>query len=93
MKEPLLDHSSSPLHEATSSRPLFTDAGLFSKITFSWMGPLLDLGKRKTLDLDDVPLLDDSDSVHGMVPNFKSNIVSISATEQVSGTVMLQHLD
>ncbi|CAL5066979.1 unnamed protein product [Urochloa decumbens] len=80
MKEPLLDHDSSSLPEATSSKSLFTNAGLFSKITFSWMGPLLDLGKRKTLDLNDVPLLDDSDSVHGIVPKFKSKIASISAT-------------
>ena len=79
-----MDHCSSPLPEAVSSRSLFTDAGLFSKITFSWMGPLLDLGKRKTLDLDDVPFLDDRDSVHGIVPKFKSNIDSISATEQYS---------
>ena len=79
-----MGHSSSPLPEAVSSRSLFTDAGLFSKITFSWMGPLLDLGKRKTLDLDDVPFLDDRDSVHGIVPKFKSNIDSISATEQCS---------
>ncbi|RLN33979.1 ABC transporter C family member 3 [Panicum miliaceum] len=48
------------------------------------MGPLLDLGKRKTLDLDDVPFLDDGDSVHGIVPKFKSNIDSTSATEQYS---------
>ncbi|CAL5076762.1 unnamed protein product [Urochloa decumbens] len=84
MKEPLLDHDSSSLPEATSSKSLFTNAGLFSKITFSWMGPLLDLGKRKTLDLNDVPLLDDSDSVHGIVPKFKSKITSISATGQYS---------
>ncbi|ONM55366.1 putative non-intrinsic ABC protein 5, partial [Zea mays] len=46
------------------------------------MGPLLDLGKRKTLDLHDVPFLDDSDSVHGITPKFKSKIASISATGQ-----------
>lgn len=84
MKEPLLDHDSSALPEATSSRSLFTDARLFSKITFSWMGPLLELGKRKTLDLDDVPFLGDSDCVHGIVPKFKSKIASISDTGQYS---------
>ncbi|GJN10218.1 hypothetical protein PR202_ga28295 [Eleusine coracana subsp. coracana] len=46
------------------------------------MAPLLDLGKRKALDLDDVPFLDDSDSVHGISPKFKSKISSMSATGQ-----------
>uniref|UniRef100_K3ZMJ9 ABC transporter C family member 3 n=2 Tax=Setaria italica TaxID=4555 RepID=K3ZMJ9_SETIT len=82
MKEPLLDHESSSLSEAKRSRSLFADVGLFSNITFSWMGPLLDLGKRKTLDLNDVPFLDDCDSVHGIIPKFRSKIASISATGQ-----------
>ncbi|KAL6615056.1 hypothetical protein ACP70R_037326 [Stipagrostis hirtigluma subsp. patula] len=84
MKEPLLEHESSSLPEATSSRSLFKDVGLFSNISFSWMGPLLDLGKRKTLDLNDVPFLDDNDSVHGITPMFKQKIASISATGQYS---------
>ncbi|KAM0824195.1 hypothetical protein ACQ4PT_070390 [Festuca glaucescens] len=46
------------------------------------MGPLLDLGRRKTLDLDDVPFLDDNDSVHGVLPNFKAKIASNSSTGQ-----------
>lgn len=46
------------------------------------MGPLLDLGKRKSLDLNDVPFLDDDDSVHGISPKFKSKITSISTTGQ-----------
>ncbi|KAL5658385.1 hypothetical protein ACJX0J_031548, partial [Zea mays] len=33
-------------HYSTMEEPL--------NITFSWMGPLLDLGKRKTLDLHDL---------------------------------------
>ncbi|GJN24564.1 hypothetical protein PR202_gb12313 [Eleusine coracana subsp. coracana] len=55
------------------------------------MAPLLDLGKRKALDLDDVPFLDDSDSVHGISPMFKSKISKMSATGQLTDvtTVML----
>ncbi|KAK3124490.1 hypothetical protein QOZ80_7BG0587320 [Eleusine coracana subsp. coracana] len=91
MKEPLLDHEPSLLSEATRCRSIFTDVGLFSSITFSWMAPLLDLGKRKALDLDDVPFLDDSDSVHGISPMFKSKISKMSATGQLTDvtTVML----
>jgi ABC-type multidrug transport system fused ATPase/permease subunit len=71
MEEPLLDHASSSLSVATGSN-----------ITFSWMSPLLDIGKRKTLDLSDLPFLDDSDSVHGIFPDLKSKITTISATCQ-----------
>uniref|UniRef100_A0ACD5TA33 Uncharacterized protein n=1 Tax=Avena sativa TaxID=4498 RepID=A0ACD5TA33_AVESA len=82
MRQPLLNQEASFYSEATSTKSLFTDAGWFSIITFSWMGPLLDLGRRKTLDLDDVPLLDHNDSVHGILPNFKAKIVSNSARGQ-----------
>jgi hypothetical protein len=82
MEEPLLDHASSSLSVATGSRSSFADSGWFSNITFSWMSPLLDIGKRKTLDLSDLPFLDDSDSVHGIFPDLKSKITTISATCQ-----------
>jgi ABC-type bacteriocin/lantibiotic exporter with double-glycine peptidase domain len=82
MRQPLLNQEASSSSAATSTKSLFTDAGWFSTITFSWMGPLLDLGRRKTLDLDDVPLLDDNDTVHGILPNFKAKIVSDSAAGQ-----------
>lgn len=82
MKQPLLNQEASSSVEETSTKSLFTDAGWFSIITFSWMGPLLDLGRRKTLDLDDVPFLDDNDSVHGVLPKFKVKIVSNSVTGQ-----------
>ncbi|KAF7017979.1 hypothetical protein CFC21_031330 [Triticum aestivum] len=82
MRQPLLDQATCSSSEAASTKSLFTDAGWFSIITFSWMGPLLDLGRKKTLDLDDVPFLDDSDSVHGILPKFKAKVVSNSATGQ-----------
>ncbi|KAL5208407.1 hypothetical protein ABZP36_032842 [Zizania latifolia] len=80
MEQPLLNPAASASSEATRSRSVFTDAGLFSIITFSWMGPLLDLGRSKTLDLDDVPTLSDNDSVGGILPNFEGKIFSVSAT-------------
>ncbi|KAI5018860.1 hypothetical protein ZWY2020_043748 [Hordeum vulgare] len=80
MKQPLLDQATSSSSEATGTKSLFTDARWFSMITFSWMSPLLDLGRKKTLDLDDVPFLDDSNSVHGVLPKFKAKIASNSVT-------------
>nr|BAD21727.1 putative MRP-like ABC transporter [Oryza sativa Japonica Group] len=80
MDQPLLDRAASSSSKATSSRSAFTDAGFFSIITFSWMGPLLDLGRRKALDLDDVPTLDDNDSVQGILPNFEAKLVSVSGS-------------
>lgn len=84
-----MDHAS-PSSMGTSGRSSFTDAGLFSIITFSWMGPLLDLGRRKTLDLEDVPLLGDSDSVHGIVHNFRERIHSISTAGQCTGVTTIK---
>lgn len=80
MDQPLLDRVASSSSKATGSRSAFTDAGFFSIITFSWMGPLLDLGRRKALDLDDVPTLDDNDSVQGILPNFEAKLVSVSGS-------------
>uniref|UniRef100_A0A0D9YQR9 ABC transporter C family member 3 n=1 Tax=Oryza glumipatula TaxID=40148 RepID=A0A0D9YQR9_9ORYZ len=80
MGMPLLDRAASSSSKATGSRSAFTDAGFFSIITFSWMGPLLDLGRRKALDLDDVPTLDDNDSVQGILPNFEAKLVSVSGS-------------
>ncbi|MQL75000.1 hypothetical protein Taro_007349 [Colocasia esculenta] len=38
-----------------------TRAGFFSKLTFSWLNPLLRLGRSKPLGLDDIPCLDAED--------------------------------
>ncbi|OMO66094.1 ABC transporter C family member 3-like protein [Corchorus olitorius] len=45
----------------------YSNAGLFifSSLTFSWVGPLIAARNKKSLDLEDVPQLDSSDSERG----------------------------
>ncbi|CAL0317439.1 unnamed protein product [Lupinus luteus] len=52
----------------------FSSAGIFSTLTFSWVGPLIAVGNKKTLDLEDVPQLDKSDSVVGAFPTFRDKL-------------------
>ncbi|XP_072966006.1 ABC transporter C family member 3-like [Typha angustifolia] len=60
---------------------LFANAGFLSILTFSWLNPLLSRGHRKTLDLNDVPLLDGRDSANGLFPIFKSKLESLTASD------------
>lgn len=66
---------SNKLKGDTNVTPL-SNAGIFSIVTFSWMGPLISVGNKKTLDLEDVPQLDTGDSVIGAFPTFRSELVS-----------------
>ncbi|MBA0816478.1 hypothetical protein Gohar_001139 [Gossypium harknessii] len=50
----------------------YSNAGIFSILTFSWMGPTIAAGSKKTLDLEDVPQLDSRDSVVGLFPKFRN---------------------
>ena len=50
----------------------FSKAGFFSLLPFSWMGPLIAEGNKKTLDLEGVPQLDTSNSVVGIFPAFRN---------------------
>ncbi|XP_047061267.1 ABC transporter C family member 3-like [Lolium rigidum] len=74
-EEPLLNGAS---NTAAVDASIFTGAGFFSFLTFSWMAPLLAVGHRKTLDLDDVPDLDIGDSVAGLLPLFKANLEALT---------------
>ncbi|KAI3979585.1 hypothetical protein MKX01_001777 [Papaver californicum] len=47
----------------------FSTASFFSLLIFSWMGPLLGVGNKKKLDIEDVPELDFADSVNGVISN------------------------
>ncbi|PNX58292.1 ABC transporter C family member 3-like protein, partial [Trifolium pratense] len=52
----------------------YSNAGFFSILTFSWMGPLITLGSKKTLDHEDLPLLSTNDSAYGTFSTFKKKL-------------------
>ncbi|XP_058074504.1 ABC transporter C family member 3-like [Magnolia sinica] len=67
----------------------YANASLFSLLTFSWMSPLLKVGYKKTLDLDDVPQLADNDSVNGVFSVFRNNLQEDSSSSDGVGTLKL----
>nr|XP_028955922.1 ABC transporter C family member 3-like [Malus domestica] len=83
LEEPLLngnrstsvgnDGESNKSKGGTNVNP-YSNAGIFSILTFAWMGPLIAVGNKKALDLEDVPELDKVDSVFGSYPLFKSKL-------------------
>ncbi|CAL5190730.1 unnamed protein product [Lathyrus oleraceus] len=48
----------------------YSNAGILSLLTFTWVGPLIAFGNKKILDLEDIPQLDSGDSVVGAFPTF-----------------------
>ena len=78
LREPLLNGSTSISRvESDKSKgeaavTPFSKAGFFSLLPFSWMGPLIAEGNKKTLDLEGVPQLDTSNSVVGIFPAFRN---------------------
>nr|POE45484.1 wd repeat-containing protein lwd1 [Quercus suber] len=73
LEEPLLNGNSSGEAESSKSKGVdtvtpFSSAGFFSNLTLSWLGPLIALGNKKTLDLEYVPQLAPGDSVVGAFP-------------------------
>ncbi|ONI13655.1 hypothetical protein PRUPE_4G235100 [Prunus persica] len=79
LEEPLLNGNGNGNAESNNSKgrtPVtpYSNAGIFSLLTLSWMGPLIALGNKKTLDLEDVPELYKGDSVVGSFPNFRNKL-------------------
>ncbi|CAL9018041.1 unnamed protein product [Prunus brigantina] len=77
LEEPLLNgNGNAESNDSKGGTPVtpYSNAGIFSILTFSWMGPLIALGNKKTLDLEDVPELYKGDSVLGSFPNFRNKL-------------------
>ncbi|KAJ0964619.1 hypothetical protein J5N97_025757 [Dioscorea zingiberensis] len=49
------------VNQKCENETMFSNANLFSKLTFSWMNPLMSLGYAKSLNLDDIPSIDSED--------------------------------
>ncbi|VAH81753.1 unnamed protein product [Triticum turgidum subsp. durum] len=83
-EEPLLDGAS---ESSSAYASAYAGAGLLGVLTFSWMGPLLAVGHKKALGLDDVPGLDPGDSVAGLLPSFKANLETLAGDGTTSQRV------
>lgn len=76
--EPLLKDNKKTKGEETVTP--YSNAGIFSILTFSWVGPLIDTGRKKTLDLEDVPQLASCDSIGEAYPAFRNKLESDCGT-------------
>ncbi|XP_061375642.1 ABC transporter C family member 3 isoform X3 [Gastrolobium bilobum] len=81
LREPLLNGDTNASNASGSKETKggdtvtpFSNAGIFSILTFSWVGPLIAVGNKKTLDLEDVPQLDGRESVVGAFPTFRDGL-------------------
>ncbi|KAK3032481.1 hypothetical protein RJ639_037294 [Escallonia herrerae] len=83
LQEPLLNgntRESKQSNGGEKSLTPYSNASLFGILTFSWMGPLIAVGYKKTLDLEDVPQLASVDSVEGAFPILRDKLESDSGS-------------
>ncbi|KAM0029424.1 putative ABC-type xenobiotic transporter [Helianthus debilis subsp. tardiflorus] len=72
--EPLLNSGVSRGELAST----YENASFFSRLTFSWMNSVIAKGNKKPLDLEDVPLLANIDSVKEVFPVLLDKLESLS---------------
>ncbi|XP_042495750.1 ABC transporter C family member 3-like [Macadamia integrifolia] len=70
----------------------YANANLFSTFTFAWMGPLLSLACKKTLDLEDVPQLANYDSAKVVFAHFRNKLEFDGNDGQVSKLKLMKAL-
>ncbi|KAL0443292.1 UNVERIFIED_CONTAM: ABC transporter C family member 3 [Sesamum latifolium] len=80
--------SHNPLNGDEAVTPYAT-AGIYSLFTFSWVGPLISLGYKKTLNMEDVPQLDIPDTAGGSFPILDSKLDSYRGGSNRITTIML----
>ena len=96
LEEPLLNDDSSASNEPDSSKSKgvetvtpYSIAGFFSSLTLSWLGSLISLCNKNTLDLEDVPQLTPGDSVVGAFPAFRNKLEAECGTVNKVTTLKL----
>ncbi|KAI3866498.1 hypothetical protein MKX03_023189 [Papaver bracteatum] len=91
VREPLL--SSSPIKGEEEDSCPYSTANLYTFLTFSWLNPLLDLGNKKTIDLDDVPQFSRDDSASGIYPIFKDKLLHAGGCgDEISNSKLVRSL-
>ncbi|KAL2473106.1 ABC transporter C family member 3 [Forsythia ovata] len=92
LQEPLLNGSARESAGDEIVTP-YANASIFSILTFSWMGPLISVGNKKALDLEDVPQLTSFDSVRGAFPILNSKLESDTGrNNRVTGLILAKGL-
>ncbi|XAR56776.1 Xenobiotic-transporting ATPase [Bertholletia excelsa] len=57
----------------------YSDASIFSSLTFSWVRPLISIGYKKALDVQDIPELASADSGRGVFLKFVCKLKSVNS--------------
>ncbi|KAK9091882.1 hypothetical protein Syun_026793 [Stephania yunnanensis] len=70
----------------------YASANPLSLLTFSWLSPLLAVGKQKTLDLEDVPQLYSEDSVRTCYPVLRDKLNSYSGNGVTTTPILVKAL-
>ncbi|XP_012848692.1 PREDICTED: ABC transporter C family member 3 isoform X1 [Erythranthe guttata] len=89
LQEPLLNGTNDSPAKGEETVTPYANAGVLSLFTFSWMGPLISLGHKKTLNLEDVPQLAFSDTVRGAYPLLDDKLESYKGGSNKVTTLML----
>lgn len=73
IEEPLLNGADNVKTEEEEHVELYQNAGFFSLAAFSWLDHLLRVGRRKPLEIADLPPLPPEDRTEAMYEKFRSN--------------------